>query len=50
MTDRGIADEATFDLPNGIAVAPDGTIYVNQATSGELGTFPTAARVITRDG
>ena len=43
----GFAIRATFSLPNGIAVAPDGTIYVNHVTSdaGNV-SFPTTVRVI----
>lgn len=47
----GLADgpalEATFSLPNGIAVSPDGALYVNQSASpGATANHPTVIRRI----
>ena len=49
--ERGIEDgalaSATFSLPNGIAVGPDGSLYVNQVASDTTtNNFPVALRVI----
>jgi sugar lactone lactonase YvrE len=48
--DDGPGSEATFSLPNGIAVGPDGSLYVNQvaAVDGNR-NFPTAVRKIAFD-
>ncbi len=49
--DDGPAANATFSLPNGIAVGPDGSLYVNQVASAEGSrNFPVAVRVIRLDG
>ena len=49
--DDGPGHLATFSLPNGIAVAPDGSLYVNQVASatGSL-NFPSSLRRIELDG
>jgi sugar lactone lactonase YvrE len=53
--ERGVDDgaglDATFSLPNGIAIASDGAIYVNQV-AGVTGSnnFPVAVRVIRLEG
>lgn len=46
----GPASVAGFSLPNGIAIGPDGTIYINHVASatGSL-NFPTAVRMIHLD-
>jgi len=49
--ERGTADgslaDATFAQPNGVAVGPDCTIYVNQAAVDTYANHPVAIRVIT---
>jgi sugar lactone lactonase YvrE len=49
-SDDGSANEATFSLPNGIAIGPDGSLLINQVTATEgSANHPTAIRRIVTE-